>query len=360
MFSPSLFHQDLEHVLAHTRGLWEGLRGGRLFITGGTGFFGMWLVESFLWANERLALDAQAVVLSRDPRAFCRKMPHLAAQPALTFHQGDVCAFDFPPGRFSHVIHAATVTSAELEENPLSMFDVWFSGTRRTLEFARHCGACRFLFPSSGAVYGRQPPELSHMGEDYPAAPDTMDPGTVLGQAKRLAEHLCVLYAKQYGLEVKVARCFAFVGPYLSRESHFAVSSFLGDGMRGGPIRIRGDGTPYRSYLYAADLAVWLWTILIRGAAGRAYNVGSEEALTIAELAAAVAAALEPHPAVQIARQSTPDRPAERYVPSTRRAAAELDLRQHFGLAESIARTVEWTCLQKQRGPKPPDCGKQP
>ena len=166
----SLFTEDLDHILEHTRDAWENLRGERIFITGGTGFFGMWLVESFLWANERLDLGAQAVVLSRNPRAFCQKQPHLADNAALSFHQGDVRNFAFPDGYFAFVIHAATEASALLNANqPLLMLDTIIDGTRRTLNFTRHCRAGRFLLTSSGAVYGRQPPEMTHIGEDYQA-----------------------------------------------------------------------------------------------------------------------------------------------------------------------------------------------
>src|SRR5215831_13993810 len=99
---------DLDHVLVHTAGLWEEMRGQRIFITGGTGFFGSWLVESFAWANKQLQLDAEAVVLSRDPAAFLNKVPHLADDPAIRLLAGDVRSFEFPTGTFSHVIHAAT------------------------------------------------------------------------------------------------------------------------------------------------------------------------------------------------------------------------------------------------------------
>ena len=90
MFQPSLFPEDLDHVLAHTRDGWEELRGQRLFLTGGTGFFGMWLIETFLWANQELGLECGCLVLSRDPAAFLRKKPHLAGQPALGFLAGSM------------------------------------------------------------------------------------------------------------------------------------------------------------------------------------------------------------------------------------------------------------------------------
>jgi dTDP-glucose 4,6-dehydratase len=334
---------DLDHILAHTEGLWEELRGQRIFITGGTGFFGCWLLESFAWANDKLRLNASALVLTRNLEAFRRKAPHLAAHPAIRFHIGDVRDFDFLSGQFSHIIHAATEASTKLnEENPLRMFNTVVEGTQHTLEFARHCGARKFLLTSSGAVYGKQPPDITHIPEDYQSAPDSTDPRSAYGEGKRAAEMLCTLYAKQYGLETKIARCFAFFGPYLPLDIHYAIGNFIRDGLRGGPIQVKGDGTPYRSYLYAADLAIWLWTILLRGQACRPYNVGSEDDLTIGEVARAVANVSQPNVVVKIAKLAVPGRSAERYVPATRRARAELNLETKITLTDGISRTIEW------------------
>lgn len=350
MFAPSLFTDDLDHVLTHTRNLWEELRGRRIFITGGTGFFGAWLVESLLWANDQLSLDARAVVLSRDPEAWARKMPHLASHPALSFHAGDVRNFAFPEGRFSHVIHAATRVSAQIDaEDPLLMLETIVDGTRRALEFARHCGAAKFLLTSSGAVYGRQPSDLTHIPEDYSGAPDTMEPGSAYGQGKRLAEQCCSLCSRKYGLDVKIARCFAFVGPYLPLDAHFAIGDFIRDGLRGGPIVVRGDGTPYRSYLYAADLAIWLWTILFRGVSCRPYNTGSDADLTIADLAREVATVIAPTAEIRIADTPKPGRPRQAYVPSICRARDELGLGITIPLAEAIRRTGVWHRDHRQK-----------
>ncbi|HVO44943.1 MAG TPA: NAD-dependent epimerase/dehydratase family protein [Steroidobacteraceae bacterium] len=336
----NLFAKDLEHILLHTRGLWEELRGKRIFVTGGTGFFGCWLLESFAHAVEALDLHATAVVLTRDPEAFQRKAPHLAAHPAVELHLGDVRSFRFPRGRFSHVVHAATASSHP--EPPDVLFDTIVEGTRRTLEFAVHCGAQKFLLSSSGAVYGKQPVNVTHVPEDFLGAPDPAAVRSAYGEGKRVAEFLCAVHAQKGAIQAKIARCFAFIGAHLPIDVHFAVGNFIRDGLGGGPIRVNGDGTPLRSYLYAADLAVWLWTILCRGASCRPYNVGSDVEISIGALAATVASVIDPAMKVYIARQPDPGHAPERYVPSTQRAQRELGLVVHIGLEEAIRRTVAW------------------
>lgn len=337
---------DLDRILKSTLELWEDMRGGKIFITGGTGFFGCWLLESFLAANEKMDLNAEAVVLTRNADAFRKKAPYLAAGVDLV--EGDVVSFAFPNGGFSHVIHAATEASAKLiKEDPLGMFDTIVEGTRRVLDFAVGCGAKKLLLTSSGAVYGRQPSDLPHIPEDYPGAPDTMIPASVYGEGKRASELLCSVYSQKYGLETKIARCFAFVGPHLPLDTHFAIGNFIRDGLCGGPVKVGGDGTPYRSYLYAADLTAWLWTILFRGKSCRPYNVGSSEDISIADTAVAVAEVLGMKNGVVVAGKPEPGKKAERYVPSVERAREELGLVPTVGLREAISRTVDW---HKTRG----------
>ena len=333
--------EDLDHILSHTQGLWEELRGQRIFITGGTGFFGCWLLESFAWANDKLELNAEAVVLTRNPEAFAKKVPHLAGHRAIRCHVGDVRTFDFPEGPFSHVIHAATEASAKLNaENPLLMFDTIVEGTRRTLDFAVRAGARKVLLTSSGAVYGRQPPEMTHISETYGGGPDPLDPKWAYGEGKRAAEMLCSLYARGYGLEPKIARCFAFVGPYLPLDSHFAVGNFIRDALKGGPIVVKGDGTPYRSYLYAADLAIWLWTILARGRICHPYNVGCHEGVPIKNVADHVAKLIGGI-SIHVVKQLVSGQKSERYVPDVARAGT-LSLTAWIGLEEALRRTIKY------------------
>ncbi len=337
--------EDLQHVLEHTRGLWEELRGNRVFVTGGTGFFGCWLLETFSFANDQLRLGAQMVCLTRDAAAFARKAPHLAAHAGIRLLHGDVRQFDFPAGEFSHVIHAGTTSAGHVA--PLEEFDTIVAGTRRVLDFAVASHAQKFLFTSSGAVYGKQPSDLTHVPETYPGAPDPCNPRVAYDEAKRTAELLCSIYSQgKHRLETKIARCFAFVGPHLPLDAHFAIGNFINDGLHGRAITVRGDGTPHRSYLYAADLMIWLWTILIRGRACYPYNVGSEDDLSISQLAHVVAASFTPVPAVRIETPPTADKPADRFVPATTRARNDLGLVQRIDLPAAIMKTIAWNGVE--------------
>ena len=344
---------DLNHILDHTRDLWNELRGGHLFITGGTGFFGCWLVESFLWANDRLKLNSHLTILTRSPNSFLDKVPHLARHEAVTLLQGDIRTFDFPSGTFSHVIHAASESSLNLNETQLiEMLDTILGGTRHTLEFAVQARTKKFLFISSGAVYGRQSPDVKFLSERDLAEwhlPDRMDFASIYREGKRLSEMECIVFAQTNSLEIEIARCFAFVGPYLPLDAQFAVGNFIRDGLGGGPIHIKGNGTPFRSYLYAADLAIWLWVILFRGQSCQPYNTGSDQAINIADLAKKVAILFEPSPRIEISNTTPPGQKVERYIPSIQRAQTELGLLTWIGLDEGIKRTINWHQRNQER-----------
>jgi dTDP-glucose 4,6-dehydratase len=237
--------------------------------------------------------------------------------------------------------------------SPSASFHTAIVGTERVLSFADARGARKFLLTSSGAVYGTQPPDSGRLSEDYIGAPRPEDAAAGYGHGKRAAEYLCSAAAAQTGLEVKIARCFAFVGPLLPLDANFAIGNFIRDGLTRDHIDVLGDGTARRSYLYAADLAIWLWTILANGVSGRPYNVGSEAELSISDLAQLVARVVRPGLPVHVAQEATPGGPSTRYVPSTARSASELDLREWVLLDDAVRRTADWYL----QGP-PPEGGR--
>lgn len=331
---------DLEHILAHTDTLWQELAGARLFITGGTGFFGIWLLEAIAAANDRLRVGVGATVLSRDPAAFLARMPHLANRRQLEWLAGHPTSFAFPSRCHDYILHLATATSAHLgKTDPHQMLETKMASIRRVLDYARHCGAKRLLVTSSGAIYGPQPADVSHVPETYRGAPDPTDPASAYGQGKRLVEQMCAVTP---GIDCVVARCFSFIGPHLPLDARFAAGNFVRDALAGGPLVIRGDGRAVRSYMHAADLTIWLLTLLLHGAKSTAYNVGSDQPITMRDLAALVAA-LPPRPVEIVLRGDAPlSMPPNVYLPDIQKARSELGLEVLLPLPEALRRTLLW------------------
>lgn len=334
-----------EADIAHALGLfdpsaWQALRGQRIFMTGGTGFVGKWLLATLFEADRRHRLGIEVIVLTRDPDSFATASPDLATAAGLRLVKGDVREL-LPAGeRVNMVIHAATDVGAT--NTPMDTFDTCVQGTRRVLEFATNAGATDFLLVSSGAVYGAQPPELAAVPESYAGAPDPLLTASAYGEGKRAAEWLTSAHSAAHGLRAVVARCFAFVGPHLPLDKHFAIGNFMRDALARRPIVIQGDGSPFRSYLHAADMAGWLWKILLSGKAGVAYNVGGKEALTIADLARRVSRVLGSDEPVVVSSAPEPGRAAPRYVPDVSKALSELGLGPSIALDDAILRTARW------------------
>ena len=340
---------DLKHIARHCAPLWKHLSSASLFITGGTGFFGRWILESLLFANETLNLNIRATILSRNPDLFAKKHPQLGAHPDLTFIKGDIRNFTFPTESFDYVIHGATEASAHLNlTNPSLMYQTIVEGTHHLLEFVRICQPKTTLFFSSGAVYGKQPQDLDSFSEDYSCTHPVDHENSAHAMGKAAAEDLCQRYIRQHQLDIKIARCFAFVGPYIPLNTHFAIGNFLLDGIKDNPIIVKGDGTTLRSYLYIADLMIWMWTILLKGQSGRPYNVGSDVVVSIGELAKHVSEIFTPMPPIIIAKQPQKDAPVIKYIPNIDRARTELSLKPLITLSEALEKTKKWIIHSRQ------------
>ncbi len=331
--------EDLLHIYNNTQSLWDALRDKSIFITGATGFFGKWLLESFLNINNKLSLNAHICALSRDPEGFLEEYPFFK-NSSINFIKGDIQSFEFPSGDYHFVIHAATDADAQKNvENPLLMLETITLGTKRVLEFAQKKSVESFLLTSSGAVYGQQPSTVTHIKENEGYKVDINKSQSAYAEGKRLAELYCSIYYSHYQLPIKIARCFAFVGPYLPLNKHFAIGNFILNTLKGEDIIIKGDGTPYRSYLYAADLAVWLWTILLKGENNTPYNVGSDEDYDLKTIAN-LFTNINPSISVNILSKSDSSTPVERYVPDITLIQQRLGLKVQVNLSEAIKKTL--------------------
>lgn len=335
-------NDDLSYIINHSGDQLAALDGRTLLITGGTGFFGKWMLEALLFAVREKGLRLKVVVLSRDPDRFKAQFPHLCPEHHVSFLKGDVTRLEFPELPVDYIIHAATEASAQLAaEEPLVMIDSIINGTRNVLEFARKQHVKHMLFVSSGAVYGIQPEGLKGFPEDYQGSPNPLSPSSAYAEGKRTAELMCACYSKLYGIGIPVARCFAFVGPYLNLDIHFAIGNFIRNGLNGETITIKGDGKPLRSYMYAADLVIWLFRILLFGKPSEAYNVGSDQAISIKELAFKVASFF-PGLNVEVLNQTRPTDRNQDYVPDITKFKNEFNNHNFLNLDESLSKTITY------------------
>lgn len=343
-------HEDLIHVVDAVGAEWGQVRNQRILLTGGTGFIGKWLLATFLNANRVYGLRARIVVLSRNPEAFLKQFPVLRDAKEIEWIAGDVR--DLDPDSVAdctYAIHAATDVAVVNE--PEEILETCTIGTRKILNAMStdSTGRRRVLLLSSGAVYGRIPPEIRKVQENWTGAPNPLDPTSAYGEGKRVSELLGVISAHAHPhLEVTIARCFAFVGPYLPLDKHFAIGNFIDAAINHKDILVRGDGTPLRSYLYAADLVHWLWMILFNAPSGKAYNVGGDEGLSIAELAHRVNHVLDGKGSVHITSKVKRDHVPQTYLPSLDLIGKELGLKPFFSLDEAIRKTAKWVKLKER------------
>jgi nucleoside-diphosphate-sugar epimerase len=332
--------KDKQYIYDRCIGIFQSLKDKSVFISGGTGFIGKWFIESIIYANKEFSLNIKLTVLSRNPELFKRECPHLSQN--INFLKGDIRNFDYPDTDYDYIIHAATDASAQLNfMQPIEIIDIIYAGTKRILDFAKGRNVKNTLFISSGAIYGAQPDELPGFPETYTGGPELLQPGSSYGEAKRLAEQMCFSYFRLYEMNISVARCFAFVGPYLKLDSHYAIGNFIGNGLKNESISIIGDGKALRSYMYAAELSIWLWTILINGKGCNVYNVGSENAISIKDLAILVSSFF-PGTKIEILNQKRDTDRNQNYIPDLTKAKKEFGFNDFIPLKDAISRTIDF------------------
>jgi dTDP-glucose 4,6-dehydratase len=322
----------------------------RLLITGGTGFFGRALLRHF-HASAKSSISRpsndfdEIIVLSRNPEAFANHYPDLANASWLRWVRADVCQADTLDAvligeKISAVLHAATDSTDAAALSSVDKLDQIVQGTRNILQMASRLHARRFLMTSSGGVYGPQPGNMPQISENYFGIPDPLQLSSTYGLGKRMAEHLSFLFGQSHGLEIVIARCFAFVGQDLPLDAHFAIGNFIRDAINNPSIEVGGDGSPVRTYMDQRDLSHWLMVLLQQGLSGQAYNVGSDEEINIKDLAYLVRDTLAPEKSVNIARKLSEQCFRNRYVPSIDKAKTELHLNLNYSLKQAILESV--------------------
>lgn len=285
--------EDIKVILNHLSQELELFNNKKILITGGTGFFGRWLLQILCTLISVKKFQIDIYVVSRDPDRFLYEHADFPFASYINFIKGDVSSFRLPKFELDYLIHMATTAAGETYagEDQLKKIELLYKGTKNTLENAIANGVKKVLFTSSGVAYGPAGGQL--LSEDMLQAPMTTLTSSALGEGKRLAEYLIAYYAFKAGYQYSIARCFSFYGPYLPLDIHYAIGNFVRDALQKPEITINGSGHELRSYLYIADAWVWLLKLLAV-CDGEIYNVGSSKAISIGDLATQIRETLSP------------------------------------------------------------------
>jgi nucleoside-diphosphate-sugar epimerase len=338
-----IIENDLEFIFTNIKDICMDFSYKTFFITGGTGFFGKWFLHFFIYLKEKKNINIKIYVLSRNPEYFLKQYS-MFDKDYIIFIKGDIREFKFIDGRVDYILHLAATNAEETFNNmdPLEKFESSAFGIKRILEFARIKKIKKFLFASSGSIYGKNCKE-KFISENCLNSPNILDNiASALPEGKRVSEFYCSYYANKYNIDIVIARCFSFVGPYLPLDIHYAIGNFINDSIKNKEIIIKGNGSQIRSYMYISELIVWLFVILLKGKKAEAYNVGSDYEISILNLAKLVASNFKDVKIKILNKKIRKTAAANRYVPNISKAKKELGLNIYSNLDENIKKTIKF------------------
>ncbi len=351
--------RDLADICRRLESEFSAMQGRTLFISGGAGFLGYYLVQSVLHWNRTHDGAAEIKVIAGDN--YVRGVPDwlttLAEDPSLTVLRHDITR-PLPDdlGPIDYVIHAASIASPiYYRKHPIETMDANVNGVRLLLERCRAQQVAGhpisgFLYFSTSEIYGDPPRDQIPTPEDYRGNVSCTGPRACYDESKRFGETLCVNFARQYSMPIASARPFNNYGPGLKISDRRVVPDFARDLFAGKDLVLLSDGTPTRTFCYVADAIVGYYKILVRGRAGEAYNIGNEapeiSMLGLAERLAAGARQLFGYDG-KVVRNSSgdpdylTDNPRRR-CPIIAKARQDLDFEPEVPLEEGLRRTLVW------------------
>jgi dTDP-glucose 4,6-dehydratase len=300
--------RDLEEIISASRTNLLQLDGAKILILGGTGFIGKWLVSTLITAQHSLGLKYEISIVTRSPE----KIPAYFKHPGISYIKHDLTsgAIDLPTS--DYYVHGSTPSL--ISTGSMNLQNVSSSTLNGTLSIARaierNHSVKSVTYLSSGAVFGQQLLTLSHRPEGPAEIPNsTLSP---YGVTKLTNELLIAQMKSNFATQISTPRLFAFYGPHVALDEHFAVGNFLRDARSGGPIKVTGNSQTTRSYMYPIDLINSLLQLVV-SPEDTPINLGSADAITMQELAEKISSMFG-HIPIQLLGE---DKPSNNYVPET-------------------------------------------
>jgi nucleoside-diphosphate-sugar epimerase len=354
-----LLDEDLGAICAALTSELGDMSGGNLLVTGGGGFLGYYLVQAVLHWNDTRAAAGKIHLTVYDN--YLNGVPHwleaLRGRPDLALRRQDMTQpLPSDIGHFDYIVHAAGIGSPIFyRAQPLKCIDANIIGLRNLLDYSvarRDAGrpVRGFLFYSSSEIYGDPPPDAIPTPETYRGYVSCTGPRACYDESKRFGETLCVTFARQEQISVRMARPFNNYGPGLKITDGRVLPDFAKDVFAGRDIVILSDGSPRRTFCYATDAVIGYFKVLVRGRAGEPYNIGIDRPeISIGELAGRVTAAaaelLGYRGKVILGHSSEADYLVDnpnRRCPCIDKARAELGYEPRVDVETGIRRSLIW------------------
>jgi nucleoside-diphosphate-sugar epimerase len=350
---------DLDYICENLAGEFGEIAGKNLLIVGGAGFLGYYLVQSIMHWNESADADQQIrlTVFDNYIRGIPDWLARLDGSLNLKLVKHDITdPLPSDMGDFQYIIHAASIASPTYyRQYPIETMDANVNGLRSLLEYCMEQKANNkpvegFLFYSTSEIYGDPTPENIPTPETYRGNVSCTGPRACYDESKRYGETLCVNFAQQHELPIKIARPFNNYGPGLKITDKRVLPDFARDVLSGNDIVMLSDGAPTRTFCYIADAIVGYYKILVKGRPGEAYNIGAEEPeISMAELAervVALAGELFDYQGKVVRKESTDsqylvDNPNRR-CPIIAKAREELGYNPRITIDEGLRRALGW------------------
>lgn len=341
-YKSAVYVNDLKNAISSVQNI-EALRGKSVMITGATGLIGSFLVDMLLTYNrvDRAEINVYAVGRSIG-RLENRFSSVLSEELHLIEHDVNTCfSYDFD---IDYIIHAASnAYPAAFNTDPVGTILSNVLGTNYLLDYAKSHNTKRFLFVSSGEVYGQGDPSLDAFYESYSGYVDPTEPRSCYPASKRAAETLCVSYTKQYALDTVIVRPCHTYGPNTTKSDNRANAQFVNNAVAGQDIIMKSAGTQMRSYCYVADCASAILTVLLNGKSCEAYNIANKDArVTIAGFAAAVADATGRKVIFEAPTQTdTAERTTITYAVLDSKKLYDLGWNGQYSVEDGVANTIK-------------------
>lgn len=315
-----------------------------ILITGGTGFFGAWLLSLFYQLNKTQLVNV--VVVSRNPDRFLNRYQQYKNKSWLRFIKKEILQLTKIDLNVDFVIHAAAGTSISDHEQHYTMLHEIIQNGDHIIKKSTDAGVEKLLIISSGAVYGKQPADTIKVSEGHSLACSSLDPFSAYGEGKRCIELFGAIASKTSHLHVTSARCFTFSGAGLPLNQQYALGNFVYSALFEKQLHITGNGKTIRSYLHGADLAAHLLLVLLKGERCEAYNIGSGEPVTIKELAEKVRDLLSPGKKIYFAHTEKNTENISRYLPDITKVKT-LGAKETISLESSILNMADYARISQ-------------